>query len=482
VFRERQDPDEVRLTGSGGSRPQPREIGADHAAGAAGRAVPPAAEGEPSTTSAGGITAYLAVLSDGRIVRTFAASVVARLPIAMAPLGMVLLVQHVRGTYGPAGLVTGAYALGTAGGAPTWGRLMDRFGQPRVIAATATASATLLATLALGAVHGAGDAVLVALAVLAGLAFPPMSPAMRAAWRTFPDPQRRRGGYALDAVAVESIFVAGPLFLSLLLEFTAPVVPLLITAALLAGGGITYGATSIVRGIPGSRGHQRPVATAGGLPDCSVAARGTPAGAPAGVLRARGIPAALVVAAGLAVGFGQLDTSLAATARTVFGTNSVLGFLFAAIAGGSVIGGLTYGALTGHRGDARRLPRTLGAFGLLLLPLIFQLSHGRPSLWALEPLLFLAGLCIAPSLIILANLVDTHAPTGRASEAQAWLGTATTAGAAAGTALAGVLIDSGGVTRSFTGALIAVLIAAIAAAAGQRTWTGRHPTSRSRPA
>ena len=429
-------------------------------------------------SSPGGIAAYVAVLREGRVVRPFAASVVARLPISMAPLGMVLLVQQVRGAYGPAGLVTGAFALGTAGGAPTWGRLMDRLGQPAVIAGTATASATGLAALALAAVHGAGDIVLVVLAVLAGLTFPPMSPAMRAAWRMFPDPQRRRGGYALDAVAVEGIFVGGPLFLSLLLGFTAAEVPLLITAVLLAGGGITYSRTAAARRVPSRRtGSATTAAT--GAPD----ARGTPgalgarpgAGPRTGVLRTRGISPVLVVTAALAVGFGQLDTSLAATARTVFGTSSVLGFLFAAIAGGSVVGGLTYGAVTGHRGEARRLPVTLGAFGLLLVPLTILLSHGRPSLWALEPLLFLAGLCIAPSLIIMANLVDGHSPLGRANEAQAWLGTATTAGAAAGTALAGVLIDSGGVARSFGGALVAVLVAAAAAVAGQRVWRRRDP-------
>lgn len=59
---------------------------------------------------------------------------VARLPLSMAPLGILLLVESQRGTYTLAGLVTGAYAVGNALGTPIWGRLMDRVGQVRVLA------------------------------------------------------------------------------------------------------------------------------------------------------------------------------------------------------------------------------------------------------------------------------------------------------------------------------------------------------------
>ena len=70
----------------------------------------------------------------------------------MAPLGILLLIEHDRGAYAIAGLVTGAYALGSAAGTPLWGRLMDRFGQVPVLLPTSLGSATLLAALA--AVHG----------------------------------------------------------------------------------------------------------------------------------------------------------------------------------------------------------------------------------------------------------------------------------------------------------------------------------------
>lgn len=414
------------------------------------------------TTAGGGVAAYGKVLRYGPAVRPFVAAVLARLPISMAPLGMVLLVQDVRGSYGIAGIVTGAFAVGTAAGAPVWGRAMDRLGQSRVIVPTVLVSAGLLALLAIGAVSGAPNAALVALAAGAGLTFPPFSAAMRAAWRVvFPDPALRRAGYALDAVAVETLFVGGPLLLSLLLVLTPPVVPLLVTACLLAGGGLAYASSP-----PARRRVPAPAADVGMPPgDHAVDRRVRVAAA------AAGLPAVLATSAAMSVAFGAIDTSMAATAREVLADESRLGFLFAAIAGGSAIGGLAYGTTRGSAHEHRRLPMTLGVFTLGLAPLPLLLADGAgPPLWTLLPLLFVAGLAIAPSLIIQQNLVDQFAPAGRVNEAQAWLSTSITTGAAAGMAAAGALIDGLGVAASFGGAVLAVAGAVVIAIVAQRSW------------
>lgn len=422
----------------------------------------------------GGVRTYAALLGTGVVVRPFAASVVGRLPISMAPLGVLLLVQAERGSYTLAGLATGAFAVGTALGSPVWGRAMDRLGQARVLVPTVLTSGALLAAVALAATGGAADVVLVALAGGAGAAFPPLSAAMRSSWRAVvPDPVRRRAGYALDAVAVESIFVFGPLLLSLLLVVSARAVPLLVTAGLLVAGGLAYCATGPARWRPPT-GRTHPAGP--GEP----AGAGDPAGAgaaPSGRRRAgstvatAGMPAILVVCAAMAVGFGAIDTSLAATARDVLGDEGRLGVLFAAIAGGSTLGGLVYGTTSGHELEHRRLPVLLGVFAASLAPVPFLLAAGRPSLAVLLPLLFLAGLAISPSLIIQQNLVDALSPAGRTNEAQAWLSTAITTGAAGGTAVAGVLIDAVGVSASFTGAVAAVAGAALVALGCQRAWT-----------
>lgn len=399
---------------------------------------------------------YLRILRRRGAAAPFAAAVVARLPISMSPLGIVLLIQSVRGSYAIAGLVTAALALGAALAAPVWGRLLDRVGQPWVIGPTGAASGVLLAALAICTDAGAGDGVLVALAAAAGLTFPVVSPAMRAAWRVvLHTPEDRAAAYAMDAVAIETIFVGGPLLLSVLLVVGPLPVPLLVTAALQALGSVAYAASGAARAW-------RPP------PQPEHGHRGT------SPVRAEGVGAVLLVALAMAVGFGHLDVSIAATARGTLHDPARVGVLFAAIAGGSAAGGLWYGARSWVGAPRRRLPIVLVGFacGLSVLPQV--VAHGA-VLWLMLPLLLVTGLCISPSVIIQQGLVDELAPVHRLGEAQSWLNTAFTAGSAGGTALAGVLVDLGGPQRSFVGAALAVGTAALLALAAQPRWRRARP-------
>jgi hypothetical protein len=396
------------------------------------------------------VSRYLRILSRRAALLPFLAAVVGRLPIAMGPLGIVILVQQVSGAYASAGLVTAAFAVGSSVATPAWGRLMDRRGQAVVIGPVSLASGVLLAALAESAVHGAPDAALAGLAAGVGITFPPISPAMRGAWRWVLDEDHERlAAYALDAVAVETIFVSGPLLLSLLLVFASPEVPLLVTAGLLAGGGVGYALTGAARNWrpePHEDGHGH---------------RG------ASPLRAPAVVLVLMVSAALAVGFGLCDVSIAATARQVLGAQAKVGLLFAAIAGGSATGGLWYGSRVWRHPEQTRLPITLGGFSIGLLGTGVLLTTGLTTAWGpmplILPVLFFTGLNVAPGLIMLANQIDQHGPRDRLSEAQSWLNTSFTSGGALGTAAAGVLVDAGGPARGFLGAGTAVAAAVVAA-------------------
>ncbi len=80
---------------------------------------------------------YYRLLRRQSILVPFAASVVGRLALAMAPLGIVVLIEELRGSYASAGMVSGVFALGTAASAPLWSAVMNRAGQPRIIAGRA---------------------------------------------------------------------------------------------------------------------------------------------------------------------------------------------------------------------------------------------------------------------------------------------------------------------------------------------------------
>lgn len=422
-----------------------------------------------------GVAVYGTVLRRPGTGLTFAASVLARLPIAMAPLGMVLLVERTSGSYATAGAVTAAFAVGTAAGAPVWGRAMDARAQARVLAPAVTASAALLAVLALSAPRGAPAAVLAGTALAAGLTFPPFSAAMRASWRVLlADPGHRRAGYALDAAAVEALFVLGPLLLSGLLVALPTAGPLLVTAAVLLVGGLGYAATGSARQDPRDRSPGAAPAGAAGAAGAAGTAGTAEVGAPpAARALLTSAPLLAVLASGLAMAlaFGATDTSLAATARTVLGDDAALGLLFAAIAGGSTLGGLAYGALGGHRSGARLLPVLLGVFGAGLGGVALVLAApGSPPTPVLLGVLFVVGLVIAPSLIIQQALVDGLSPAGRTTEAQAWLSTAVTTGGALGTAAGGAVIEAAGVAAAFGAAAAALGLAVVVALVSQGAW------------
>ena len=404
-----------------------------------------------------GLASYVRLLRHGPAGRPFLAAFIARLPISMAPLGILLLIEHSRGAYAIAGLVTGAYALGSAAGTPLWGRLMDRFGQVPVLLPTSLGSAGLLAALALSTVGGAPTWVLLACSAAAGLTYPPISPAIRSAYRIIlPDPAARRVAFALDATSVELLFVGGPLLLSVLLALTPPVAPLLVTAGFMAGGGVAYCRTDAAR-------RWRPgAAELGGSHPLQGGRRSA--------VTAPGVAAVLAVMLALSVGFGQLDTSMAATAGERLGSTDRVGLLFAAIAGGSTIGGLAFGARQWRLDERRAVAVLLGLFAVFLIAMATLVSFPTSPLWLLFPLLFLTGCTIAPTLIMQQSLLDHLSPAHRLNEAQAFLSAATTTGGAAGTAIAGFLIDGWGLTASFGGAAAGAALAAGIALASQSHW------------
>ncbi len=398
-----------------------------------------------------GLRSYGRLLAHGPASRPFICAALYRLTLAMIPLGILILVEQERHSYVIAGVVSGAYAVGAAVGTPVWGRLMDRVGQVPVLLPTALTSALLLVALALATPTAAPDYLLIALAVGVGLAYPAISPALRSSFRiVLPDPESRRVAFALDATSVELAFVCGPLLLSVLLLPGVSVLPLFVTAGLLAVGGVGYCMTGVARSATPARQREASGHT------------GTTSGTRVGLV-STGVVAVLAVMLMVSIGFGQLDTSMAATADLALGGTAQVGILFAAIAGGSTVGGLAYGARSWRFAEGNAVPILLAFFGGFLALLAWLLTSENVSLFALLPVLFLTGLTIAPTLIMQQALLDRAAPAHRLNEAQALLSAANTTGAAIGTAIAGIVIDAAGLSWSFAGAAAGTLLAAVIA-------------------
>ncbi|MGW0804679.1 MFS transporter [Nonomuraea sp. NPDC002799] len=396
---------------------------------------------------------YLSLLRRSGVALPFISAFVARLPLAMTPLGLVVLIEEVSGSYASAGLVTGVFAVFTAASAPMWGMLMDRVGQPLVMGATSVVSAVFLVGATLAATSGAPTVLLLALTACAGVSFPPISPAIRVVWSVIvPETAQRRTAYAMDAVAVETIFVLGPLLLTVLLSLPAAV-PLIVTALLMAAGGLTYSRTGAARSWQPMSAERRAATPRGRSP-----------------LAVRGVWLTLLTALGMSLGFGQMDVAMTATAERVYHSEVLLGVFFACAAIGSTLGGLWYGSREWTGPERRHLPRTLAAYATGLAVVMLVLIQGAGPLPLLLPALVVTGLCISPSLIVQQALVDQNTLQDRRSEAQGWLHTSLTSGGALGMAFAGVVVEQAGPAAAFGTGAAAVAAAALIGAAAQRRW------------
>src|ERR1700722_6940900 len=109
-------------------------------------------------------------------------SIIAPLPLAMFSIALLRNAQRQAGSFGAAGIVSGAYAIAGAFSAPLLGGLVDRVGQTVVlICGSGVTALSLVATRLLP--HGTSAVVLVALAATSGFATPPLE-----AWRAPPPP------------------------------------------------------------------------------------------------------------------------------------------------------------------------------------------------------------------------------------------------------------------------------------------------------
>src|SRR5215831_17110999 len=154
-----------------------------------------------------GAKAVLAVPGAGALL---SASVIARLPLAMLSLALLVHAEHLTGSFALAGLVSGGYTVGLGVGGPFLGRLVDRRGQLVVLLATAFATSVLLAAVALLPASAPG-LVLVAVAAGIGLTMPPVSGCVRTLLpEVLPDAEALPAAYALESSALELTFIFGP--------------------------------------------------------------------------------------------------------------------------------------------------------------------------------------------------------------------------------------------------------------------------------
>ena len=360
----------------------------------------------------------------------FAASILARLPLAMLTIGMLVHVKHVTGSFAAAGLVSGTLAVAQGAGGPTLGRLVDRRGQTAVLLASAFVSAAGLMTTA-GLPADAPLPALVALAAVIGFATPPVGPCMRALLPGMVgDPDEQRGAYAVDSAAVELTWVSGPPLVLLAGTLLSTGAALILAGAILALSTVVFAATPVSRAW-------RPERTAATRTD--------------GALRSPGVRTLVLALGGAGLLFGATEVAVTATAERLGGT-AAAGPLLGLWGVGSLLGGI----VVARAGGGARTGSGLAALLAALAASHLALAAATDSLVVLGAVIVVAGSMIAPTCASAYAMVDAAAPAGTTTEAFAWLATAIAIGTSAGAAAAGAVADASGPVPTF----------ALAAAAG----------------
>lgn len=367
-----------------------------------------------------------------------ATGLVARLPISMMTLGIVILVSSITGSYGLAGQVSAAFVIGNALVAIGHGRLADRFGQTRVLYVDAIAFALFTGLLTESATQEWDRPWTHVFAALAGAAMPQIGSMVRARWaHVAADDQERHTAFAVEAVVDEVVFVAGPGLVTFLSTVYAPQTGLVVAIVLGTVG------TVLLAAQPRTAPPAHPV---------GEAAAGDP------MPWSRLVPIALAAVA-LGAVFGALEVATVAVADDE-GHKAAAGILLAVFSFGSMIAGLVSGAVTWRRTDVRRFQIGIAVLAPAMLVLPFL-----DSLVVLGLVLLVVGTALAPTLIAVISLLESTTPRSRLTEAMAVFQTGISGGLAPGAYFSGLLADRSGGSSAYWVCVVAGALTLAAALA-----------------
>jgi MFS family permease len=388
------------------------------------------------------LTSYRKVLAVPGAARLLGSALVARLPQGMASLATLLLVHESTRSYAAAGAAVGAEAGASALAAPVLGRLIDRLGRRRVLVRCAAAYASALVLLVVAAQAHAGAVVLVALAFAAGALFPPIAPAVRALLSdVFEDMRARESAYALESVAQELVWIAGPLLVAAVITVFSPAAALLLVGFVSASGTVLFVRAPLAHDV----------------------VRAEPAHRRSAVLTNHALRWMLGPIALTGLGLGATEVGIPALALHA-GSRSATGLLLALWSVGSMTGGLWFGARSWSLSLSGRYTVLLGVAVLCTAPFMVARSIGAGVVCSL-----LAGVTIAPVFSCQYALVGHAVTPGTETEAFTWVSASLVAGIAIGSAAGGALVSAAGYHASFVLACAAMAMAATMALAARYT-------------
>lgn len=369
-----------------------------------------------------------------------AAGFIARLPMAMVPMGLVAMLSQTHGEYWLAGAVSAAFALTNALISPQISRFVDRHGQARVLI-PATLVAVVAFILLLAATYWRWpSALLFVFAALAGI-MPSMPAMIRARWsEIYRDTPQLNTAFAFESVSDEILYMTGSVLSIGLSVGLFPEAGPLFATLFLAIGTFLF----VIQKKTEPRIHT------------AMRSEGVSA------ITAR--PLQLITLVLLALGMLLGTAEVAAIALTKeLGQPAMASVVLAGYAAGSLVVGLVFGVLKFKASLAQQFVAAALIAALTALPLPFV-----TNIPMMAAALFLAGAAVSPTFITAFGLIEQRIPAAKLTEGMTWAMTGIGIGMAVGSFSAGYVVDAFGPASGFWVSVVAGVTALAAAALGYR--------------
>ena len=378
---------------------------------------------------------------------------VARLPISMMSLGIVLALNHLYDNWTVAGTMSAVYVFALSCVTPFYARAFDRFGQRRVGRIALAVQVVSMLAFAFAALVRVPIPLLFALAVVMGLTQFSFGALVRTRWayalRGVEDGEALLNtAYAMEAAIDEVVFILGPILAAWLATSVHPVSQLFVpTLACGIGGAVFFSLKSTqppamvetvdVSGVGAGAAADRP--TSGNADSLSLDPLRRQGARPRSVLLYGGVLPLLIVFVVFNMSFTAFDVSITASIKSM-GLEGFLGLQLAMFALGSCIGAIVFGS--------RQLKGSHWGHMVMFLCLLavgyvgFRLA--MDNLLLLGAVEILTGLFVSPLFTTGNLIVKDLVPAESLTEGLSWVTTAGTVGTSIGSSVAGITLDAAG--------------------------------------
>lgn len=350
--------------------------------------------------------AYLNLLRKPALMRVFVSQLLARFPLGMLSMGILIFIQSTTQQYGLAGIIVGSLSIGEAVMVPLTSRLSTRFDTRKFLLWIGIANAIAIAALVI-APHS--FAFYVVIALVAGITTPPFAAVSRALFPLLADEEETRSLFALDTAAQEILWIIGPV-LAAVSAGIYPAAPLLLCSAFTVAGTLWFVTSPALQTVR--------------LP-LSQSKFGY-------VLKYKSLVITLLVMFVLVASWTSFEVGL----LSYFEADAFwMGMAIALSGAGSLTGALLLG---------NKKLGLLSTIGVLLITALgttaFLFSSDSPVLFSAA--LFVSGFGFAPGIASLLLMVSHAVRSEDSAEAFGWIATAALLGGACGTALGGFTTDA----------------------------------------